>query len=109
MGSHNSHGETHTHHVIPFKVYVMTAMALFVLTIATVSFHQLHLGAWAAPVAFLIASIKAALVMLYFMGLKYDNLMNRVMFGTAFFFLFLLLAFCALDIWTRITEINTLL
>ncbi len=108
MGNHNSHGNTHSHHIVPFKIYMMTAGALFILTFATVGFHQMHLGALAAPVAFLIASIKAALVLLYFMGLKYDNLMNRVIFGTSFFFLMLLFAICALDIWTRISEISTL-
>lgn len=108
MANHNSHHENHSHHIIPFKVYVMTAAALFVLTFATVGFHQLHLGAMAAPVAFLIASVKAALVMLFFMGLKYDNMINRVIFGTAFFFLALLFAISALDIWTRIVEKSTL-
>lgn len=107
MGNHNSHG-SHSHHIIPFKVYIMTALALFVLTFATVGFHQLHLGGWAGPVAFLIASIKAALVLLFFMGLKYDNMMNRVIFGTAFFFLALLFVFSALDIWTRVVEKSTL-
>lgn len=86
----------------------MTAAALFALTFATVGFHMMHLGALAAPVAFLIASIKAAFVMLFFMGLKYDNLVNRVIFGTAFFFLALLFSFSALDIWTRVTQLSTL-
>ena len=108
MGNNHSHSGGHSHHVIPFKVYMMTAVALFILTFATVGFHQMHLGSLAAPVAFLIASIKAALVMMYFMGLKYDNLTNRVIFGTAFFFLALLFAISALDIWTRITQLSTL-
>lgn len=96
------------HHIIPLKVYLNVAIALYVLTVLTVVFHQMHLGALAAPVAFLIAAVKAALVMLYFMHLKYDNMMNRVNFGSAFFFLLLLFAFSALDIWTRIKAISTL-
>ncbi len=108
MANHNSNHANHSHHIIPFKIYVMTAAALFVLTFATVGFHQMHLGAMAAPVAFLIASIKAALVMLFFMGLKYDNMMNRVIFGISFFTLMLLFAISALDIWTRIAEKSTL-
>lgn len=96
------------HHIIPLKVYLNVAAALYVLTVLTVVFHQMHLGALAAPVAFLIAAIKAALVMLYFMHLKYDNMMNRVLFGSAFFFLVLLFAFSALDIWTRVKAFSTL-
>lgn len=101
----NTHGG---HHVTPIATYVKVAMALYVLTIATVSFHQMHLGALAAPVAFLIASVKAALVLLWFMHLKDDNMVNRVIFGTSFFFLALFFSFCALDIWTRIQQINSL-
>lgn len=93
------------HHITPFKVYINVAAALFILTILTVAFHQMHLGALAAPVAFLIASIKAALVMLYFMHLKYEGAMNRVIFATGFFFLLLFFSFSALDIWTRIPVI----
>jgi cytochrome c oxidase subunit 4 len=96
------------HHIIPLSTYLKVAGALFVLTILTVVFHQMHLGALAGPVAFLIAAIKAALVLLYFMHLKYDNMMNRVIFGSGLFFLMLLIAFSALDIWTRIQASSTL-
>lgn len=96
------------HHVIPFKTYVNVAIALFVLTVLTVLFHQMDLGVLKGPVAFLIASVKASLVLLYFMHLKYDSMMNRVIFGSAFFFLLLLIAFSALDIWTRLQAIPTL-
>lgn len=96
------------HHIIPLKTYFKVAGALFVLTILTVVFHEMHLGALAGPVAFLIAAVKASLVLLYFMHLKYDNMTNRVIFGSGFFFLILLFAFSALDIWTRLTESSTL-
>ncbi|MFN8847290.1 MAG: cytochrome C oxidase subunit IV family protein [Bdellovibrionales bacterium] len=96
------------HHIIPLKTYFKVAGALFVLTILTVIFHEMKLGALAGPVAFLIAAVKAALVLLYFMHLKYDNMINRVVFGSGFFFLLLLFAFSAMDIWTRITHTSTL-
>jgi cytochrome c oxidase subunit 4 len=96
------------HHITPFSTYLKVCLALFVLTILTVVFHEMHLGALAAPVAFLIASIKAALVILIFMHLKYDSLINKVIFGVAFFFVFLLFLFSALDIFTRIPVSNTL-
>lgn len=105
MGNSHDHEKREhlEHHVTPISTYVKVAVALYVLTVATVSFHQMHLGALAAPVAFLIASVKAALVLLWFMHLKHDNMVNRVIFGAGFFFLALLFAFSALDIWTRIT------
>jgi cytochrome c oxidase subunit 4 len=96
------------HHIIPLKTYFKVAGALIILTFLTVIFHEMKLGALAGPVAFLIAAVKAALVLLYFMHLKYDNMINRVVFGSGFFFLVLLFAFSALDIWTRITHSSTL-
>ena len=96
------------HHVTPFNTYLKVAMALFVLTILTVVFHNMHLGALAAPVAFIIATAKATLVLLWFMHLKDDSNVNRVVFGTAFFFVFLLFLFSAIDIFTRVKEVSTL-
>jgi cytochrome c oxidase subunit 4 len=104
------HDDSQGHHITPFSVYVKVAVALFGLTFLTVIAHHFNqqLGVMAAPVAFLIATVKAVMVMLWFMHLKYDSVMNRVIFGAAFFFLALLLFFSGLDIWTRVTEMSTL-
>ena len=107
MASHNEHSP---HHVIPMSVYIKVAVALYVFTVLTVVARQFEhvLGPMAAPVALLIATIKAALVMLFFMGLKYDDNQNRVIFGCGFLFLILLYFFSILDILTRITQSSTL-
>ncbi len=96
------------HHVIPAKVFGIILVALLILTVLTVTFHTMHLGSLAAPVAFLIATTKAILVMAYFMHLKYDTLINKVIFGTAFFFVALLFVLCAIDIFTRVPVVSTL-
>lgn len=96
------------HHVIPFAVLRNVAIALLVLTVLTVACAQIELGALEAPVAFLIAFVKAMLVMMYFMGLKYDSKLNQIIFATGFFFLALLFVLSALDIWTRVNEVSTL-
>ncbi len=98
------------HHVTPMSIYIKVAVALYVLTVLTVVAHYFEhaLGPMAAPVALLIATIKAALVMLFFMGLKYDDNQNRVIFGCGFFFLLLLYFFTVLDIMTRIVHPSTL-
>lgn len=101
----NNHSE---HHVIPFSVLAKVCVALLVLTALTVGAAQIHLGAFEAPVAILIAFIKAMLVMTYFMGLKYDEKSNRIIFSISFITLGLLFLFCALDIWTRVGQSSTL-
>jgi hypothetical protein len=40
--------------------------------------------------------------------LKYDTTENRIIFGLGFFFLFVLIFFCALDIWTRMSVTSIL-
>lgn len=105
MGSDKS-----VHHIVPFKILITTAGALFALTLLTMIafWNNHHLGPLAAPIAFLIAMVKATLVMMYFMGLKYDNWLNRVIFGLGFFFLALLFILSQADIVTRVVETSTL-
>ena len=107
MGSHtDNHSE---HHIIPFNVLTKVMIALLIATWLTVFFAKfVHLGVLAAPVALIIAITKAMLVMAYFMGLKYDNKLNQLIFATGFFFLLVLIFFCVLDIWTRVPQSNTL-
>src|SRR5687767_3555623 len=105
MASSDNHGHgASSHHVTPLSVYLKVATGLFVLTFLTMVAHHFKttLGALAGPIAFLIATIKAVMVMLWFMHLKYDNNMNRVIFGSGFFFLLLLYLFSEIDIITRI-------
>lgn len=97
-------------HITPMATYLKVAGALFALTFLTVIAHHFHveLGALAAPIAFLIATIKAFLVMLWFMHLKDDTNINRVIFGAGFFFLVVLVFFTVLDMITRVVEVSPL-
>lgn len=101
-----SQHEDHTHHIMPFSTYMKVAGALFALTFLTILAHQFRaeLGFMAAPVAFIIAAVKAWLVMLWFMHLKYDTWVNKVVFGSSFFFLILLFVIVFIDIVTRVSE-----
>jgi cytochrome c oxidase subunit 4 len=110
MGNHNQ-SSTHTeHHIMPFATYMKVAGALFILTFLTVGFHSLreYLGAVAPLIAFAIAAVKAFLVMAWFMHLKYENIMNRVIFATGFIFLALLFLISIIDIYSRVT-VNSVL
>ena len=68
------------------------------LTIITVAIAQVDLGALNAPVALLIASVKAAFVALH---LKYEDTMTWIFVSCPLFLLFLLIAASATDIFTR--------
>ncbi len=95
--------DQHHHHLMSLKTHMNVFAALIVLTVVTVAAARIDLGGLLNFIlAMGIASVKAALVMGYFMHLKYDGLMNRVIFGSSFVFLILLAIFPLLDIYTRI-------
>ena len=67
-------------HIIAFKTCVLTWLCLLVFTAVTISVASLQLGKWSTVAAVGIASCKASLVLLFFMGLKYDRPIFRWMF-----------------------------
>lgn len=105
--SHSGHGSGE-HHIIPLKTYWSIFGALIVLTVVTVLAAKVDFGALNTIIAFGIASVKASLVLGYFMHLKYDNMMNRVIIGSSVLFLLILWFFCILDILTRVAQPSVL-
>lgn len=95
-------------HAIPLKVYFNVLGALLVLTVITVAAARVDFGQLNTIIALGIASVKAFLVLSYFMHLKYDDRTFWVIFGTAIFGLLVLYFFSELDIMTRVNETNVL-
>lgn len=60
-------------HILPKKVYWGVFWALMVLTVITVVVSNFNFGSMNIVIAMFIASIKAGLVAMYFMHLKYEN------------------------------------
>lgn len=80
------------------KSYKIIWATLLVLTVITVVAAYYDLGSGInILVAIFIATVKATLVCLYFMHLKYDNLTNRVAFVSSFVFLAIFVALTASD------------
>ena len=74
------------HHIVPAKVYASILGALLFLTFITVWVAQFDFGFANMIVAMGVATLKALLVMAFFMHLKYEGLMPRVIIGNGFFF-----------------------
>ncbi len=75
--THESHGVAH---VMPMKVLINIFLALVVLTVVTVGATLFDFGPYNLYVAMAIAVVKASLVVLYFMHLRYDNPFNSIVF-----------------------------
>jgi cytochrome c oxidase subunit 4 len=89
-------------HIVPPSVLLAVYGVLVVLTILTVAItkvdlDKLHLGSLNIWAALIIAVIKAAFVVLYFMHLRYDSPFNGVVLICALFFVAVFLGFAMMD------------
>jgi cytochrome c oxidase subunit IV len=90
-------------HVVPVKTYLLVFFALLVLTGLTTGVAFIDLGAEVNTiVALTIAVVKALLVILFFMHVKYSGGLTKMVIVAGFFFLALLIAFTLADELTRI-------
>jgi cytochrome c oxidase subunit IV len=89
-------------HVVGRRVYLLVGATLLFLTAVTAWVSWINLGAWSAPVAILIATIKASLVVLFFMHIKYERqTMVWIWLSAGVFWLLILLALSMADFGTR--------
>jgi cytochrome c oxidase subunit IV len=88
-------------HVVPLPVLLAVFAALMVLTVVTVvvAAAPFDLGPWSLWIAMGIATLKAGLVALYFMHLRYDHPFNALIF---------LVALVLLTIFVSLTLLDTL-
>lgn len=96
-----AHTQHDSHHVIPMKVLLQVFGGLVVLTILTVAVSRVDLGILNVPVALGIAGMKAALVVLFFMALKYDKGVNSMVFTVGTTFVAVFLFFTLVDVLFR--------
>ena len=85
------------------KLYAAILGALLFLTFITVAASRLDVGSNMVNVviAMGIATLKASLVALFFMHLRWDKAINQVIFCSSLFFLGLFLITCYTDVQSR--------
>jgi cytochrome c oxidase subunit 4 len=89
-------------HIVPVRTYISIWLALLVLTGVTAGVAFVNLGPFNTVVALVIATLKALLVVLIFMHVKYaSDRLTKVVLVSALFWLFLLLGLSLADYTTR--------
>ena len=89
-------------HVVSRKTYIVVWIALMALMILTAGLSRIDLGEWSTVVALAIAAIKALLVILFFMHVRYESQKMAWVFVVAgFFWLGILLALTMTDYLSR--------
>jgi cytochrome c oxidase subunit 4 len=91
----------HTPHILPLSLYLTIGCILLVLTAVTVIVSFYQFGPFNLVIAMFIAAIKASLVALFFMHLKYDNKIYMVIFVMAILFLATFIIFTMFDTMQR--------
>ena len=95
------HGHGHEPHVVPLPIYLGVFAALMVGTILTVLAARMDFGWMNTPVALAIACSKAALVILFFMHVKYSSRLVGMVVVVSIVFLAILFLITLSDYWTR--------
>jgi cytochrome c oxidase subunit IV len=105
MASH-AHTAEHGHregydfaHPMPVWSLLAVFVALTILTIITVWQASFDLGNLDVAVTMVIATIKATLVMLFFMHLAFDKPFHLIVFLSSFVFVALFVIFTLSDAW----------
>jgi cytochrome c oxidase subunit 4 len=84
-------------HVVPVWLLAVVLITLLILTVITVAATLVNFGRLSIWIAMLIATVKASLVVLYFMHLRYDSPFNAVVFIASLLFVALFVGFAAID------------
>lgn len=88
-------------HVSPMSTYVKVLSALFVLTGLTYAVSFADLGPASLTVAMFVAFVKATLVCMFFMHLKYDDRYHVFVFLSTIIFVAIFFLFTIFDLQSR--------
>jgi len=88
-------------HITPVSTYIATFVSLLILTGLTylVAIHDF--GMLNTPIALAVAFLKASLVVIYFMGLRYNTPLTKVTAVAGFFWLIIMFGITLSDYLTR--------
>lgn len=88
-------------HVVPVRVYAAVFVALLVLTGVTAAVSYVDLGPMSVAVALGIAVLKASLVVLIFMHVRYSARLVPLAIAAGIFWLLILVVLTLTDYWSR--------
>lgn len=88
-------------HIVPARTFVIVWACLLALTALTITVAGLHLGNVSTLAAIAIATVKASLVLWFFMHLKYESRLFKILLLVPIITLAVTLGLTFVDIWYR--------
>lgn len=101
QAAHEHEHDEHEHHIVSPMVYLTIVILLLVFTGLTVGASFLELGVFNPIVAIAIACIKATLVVLFFMHVKYSTRLTKLTVGCGLFTFLALIGMTLADYISR--------
>ena len=91
-------------HIVEYKVFFTVWVCLLILTALTIFVSGLELGNFSTFAAMFIATFKASLVLFFFMHLRYEPPVFRVMALVAILTLTVIVLLTFTDVWFRVVH-----
>lgn len=98
-----AHGIMDRTRIVPARVYLLVFFVLIILTVVTTLIAYVDLGPFNLIVAMTVATLKASLVILYFMHVRHSSRLTWLVIAAGFIWLSLLILGTMSDVITRPT------
>jgi cytochrome c oxidase subunit 4 len=93
--------EKQEHHIVRARTFVLVWISLVILTGITIMAAEMRMGEWSMLANLLIASTKASLVLWFFMHLKYEKRIFKMLFLVPIATITIIIGMTFFDIWYR--------
>lgn len=93
--------ENHRRHISSYSSLATVLIILLVLTFISVGITAIHLGPLTVAAALVIASVKVSFVLIYFMHLKNESLILKIMVAGVFLLFALVIIITFIDYLLR--------
>ena len=97
MKNHDNHDD----HISSDSLNWTVLVVLLILTTLSILAIKMHLGAFTVALALILASIKVTIVLTYFMHLKFENMLLRLMVGGVFLLFAIVIGITFIDYYFR--------
>ncbi len=91
----------HNNHISSDSLNWRVLLVLLILTTITILAVKIHLGAFTVALALILASVKVTIVLTWFMHLKFENSLLRLMVGGVFLLFAIVIAITFIDYYFR--------
>lgn len=88
-------------HIVRSRTFILVWISLLILTGLTIKAAQLRMGEWSMVANIAIASTKASLVLWFFMHLKYEKRIFKLLLFVPIITISIIIGLTFFDIWYR--------